>query len=265
VRRATCTIERVNEQRRYAVNADNDLCSATTGTTPAPGRHRLGLRPVSRPWRPYGVNANNDLLWYRHKDTSGKRCGRRHSRNGTGWDRVPGLWRGVLYAVKANNSWWFHHDGLATASRGTDYGPAGSALAGTSHLDSGGASLRGQRRNDLLWYRHDGSATASRSGPTAPARSPRLASSKGLCGGGVLYAVNADNDLLWFHHDGFATASRSGLPHRAQGRRGWDFSNCVRVDLRRALVARTRGAPQFCSPCVLRPRQGIDPARADYT
>jgi hypothetical protein len=196
---------------------------------------------VDMPGVIYAVNAENDLLWYRHEGVgNGKWEWTDDSprKVGTGWDfkHVVSGGGGVIYAVNAADELlWYHHDGHA------DGGPEWTAntghLVGTGwgvkHLFSagGGVLYAVNANNELMWYRHEGYGSGK---PEWTANTGRRVGTgwdfKHLVsgGGGVIYAVNANNDLLWYRHDGVGNGKwewTDNAPRKVGT--GWGFKHLI--------------------------------------
>jgi hypothetical protein len=70
----------------------------------------------------YAINANNDLLWYRHEgigDGSFKWSDDKARKVGNGWDvkQIFAGGGGVIYAINHNNDLlWYRHEGIGDGS-----------------------------------------------------------------------------------------------------------------------------------------------------
>lgn len=220
-----------------AIHIATDGGSATSDdvfTVVAPPREEIDMPGVI-----YAVNADNDLLWYRHDgvgngnwewtDDSARKVG-------TGWDfkHVVSGGGGIIYAVNAADELlWYRHDGHGngkwewTADTGRRVGVGWSV----KHLVYGGGGVLYAVNNnyELMWYRHEGYGNGK---PEWTANTGRRVGTgwdfKHLFsgGGGVLYAVNANNDLLWYRHNGLGNGKwewTDNAPRKVGT--GWDFKH----------------------------------------
>ena len=164
----------------------------------------------------YGVQANGDLIWYRHLDPVGGAntwSDGNGAKIGSGWNTFTSITangQGVIYAVQSNGDlmWYRHLDaaaGQATwangvgARIGTGWGAFTSVFAG-----DGGVLYGINPNGDLMWYRHLDAVAGQ---PTwADGVGARIGSGWGAFknvfsgGDGIIYAINPNGDLLWYRH-----------------------------------------------------------------
>ncbi len=192
----------------------------------------------------YGIEADGDLLWYRHE---GRGDGTPRWANGGSGLKVGNGWQfdhvfqggdGVIYAIEDDGDLlWYRHEGESDGTVRWAHGGSGRKVGNGwrfDHVFSGGGGVIyavAPDTKDLLWYRHEG-----RSDGTARwanrGRGRKVGNGWNFehvfgGGGGIIYAIEADGDLLWYRHEGRS----DGTPrwaNRGRGRKvgnGWNFEH----------------------------------------
>ncbi|HEV7485911.1 MAG TPA: tachylectin-related carbohydrate-binding protein [Thermoanaerobaculia bacterium] len=193
------------------------------------------LKPASTNGVIYAINANNDLLWYRHtgrEDGAFRWAPSSGKKVGSGWAVKQAFCggSGVIYAVMSNGDLrWNRHDGRVD---GTDRWAAPNGnVVGTgwnfAHVFSagGGVIYAITDGGDLFWYHHAGFADGTATWASEPKKVGSGWNFKHVFadGTGVIYAVNDGGDLLWYRHDGWRDGSdRWANPQGAKVGSGWN-------------------------------------------
>jgi len=185
----------------------------------------------------YGIDDDNNLLWYRHTgwtDGSFRWATDKGRTVGTGWN-IPYIFpgdSGVIYTINNDGDLsWYRHTGCETGSFLWAAG-SGNTVARGWHFKqvfSGGNGViyAVTSTGDLLWYRHlgyyDGSlrwATPSGSRVGTGWNVNQVFSA----GDGLIYAVGSNGDLLWHRHDGFRDGTvRWAFDHGKKVGTGWSL------------------------------------------
>lgn len=184
----------------------------------------------------YAVNAENELLWYRHDgrdDGSFRWAAPLPKTVGSGWDvrQVFSGGDGAMYAVMANGDLlWNRHEGRTDGT--FRWASPQSRKIGSGwnfeHVFSGGGGViyAITTSGDLLWYRHDGRTDGTVRWAFAEPKKVGTGWSFAHVfsgGDGVIYAVTAGGDLLWYRHDGHDDGtSRWAAPSGNQVGSGWN-------------------------------------------